>query len=755
MRQPIIFWFRPHASRSGRKNYQNTKCGRASQISQLHRRGGGAYGSPVQQAAKASNALYTARIEPSITSRKLLRASDQQLVILFFRGDPVFQPVYYNFHTPILALGGSDSSSGISTQATSRQLPLLRTLFETKKRLTDCLAVRQFHNLALGQHIKTAPITQLPREMRTEIYCTGTLLAAVQNSHLFNDCKHFVDMALKHDPETVLKNWESLVTSTNGEFTTEILANFVDENFDEPGCELEECQPDDFNEEIDNFTSITDPNYRKWAHDLHKKWPTLCRRVSQKVLSDPERFSLLAVPNPFVVPGGRFREIYYWDTFFIVKGLLASGMFSTARGMIENMGHLIMHYGFIPNGNRVYYLNRSQPPLLTWALHAYYQATNDLEFVKMALVWLEKEMAFFMANKTVQRPEWKYPLFRYHVIAAGPRPESYREDLESAEHVPDLLEKCRLWGDIAAAAESGRDFSTRWFGSDGPMAGQMGSTRTSQLLPVDLNAIICGNLRFFAELYDAVGENDAAARYREQFSAMRDTMHDVLWDEEAGCWFDYDLVHDCRINLYADTNFYPLYAGCTHDGFDAKRIAEYLAHVGVMEFPGGIPSSLVTSGQQWDFPNGWAPNTWVLINGLRAYGQEELAKTIADKWVRKNYFMWLNSGKMFEKYNVATKCCKVDAGGGEYELQEGFGWTNGVILDLLMIYKDELAWTANDPTTVPDCLCCRGHLPTDVAAVPEVVEPIIEEAILRSRKLSCAAQEASSILVHSAPQAQA
>uniref|UniRef100_A0A914D415 Uncharacterized protein n=1 Tax=Acrobeloides nanus TaxID=290746 RepID=A0A914D415_9BILA len=206
MRQPIIFWFRPHASRSGRKNYQNTKCGRASQISQLHR-GGGAYGSPVQQAAKASNALYTARIEPSTTSRKLLRASDQQLIILFFRGDPVFQPVYYNFHTPILALGGS--TSGISTlvnfssQATSRQLPLLRTLFETKKHFADCLAVRQFHNLALGQHIKTAPITQLPREMRTEIYCTGTLLAAVQNSHLFNDCKHFVDMALKHDPDSL------------------------------------------------------------------------------------------------------------------------------------------------------------------------------------------------------------------------------------------------------------------------------------------------------------------------------------------------------------------------------------------------------------------------------------------------------------------------------------------------------------------------------------------------------------------------
>lgn len=350
---------------------------------------------------------------------------------------------------------------------------------------------------------------------------------------------------------------------------------------------------------------ITDPSYRQWAKDLHLKWPTLCRRVSQKVLSDPERFSLLAVPNPFVVPGGRFREIYYWDSFFIIKGLLQSGMFSTARGMIENMGHLITHYGFIPNGNRVYYLNRSQPPLLTWALHAYYQATNDIEFVKTALVWLEKEMAFFTANKTVQRPEWKAPLFRYHVIAAGPRPESYREDLESVEHVADLLEKCRLWGDIAAAAESGRDFSSRWFNMEGPMAGQMGSTRTSQLLPVDLNAIICGNLRMFAELYDAVGQKEDAARAHEQFRAMNDTIHNVLWDEGEGCWLDYDLVRDCRLKIFQDTNFYPLYTGCTHDGFDAKRIADYLTRAGVMDFPGGIPSSLITTGQQWDYPNGW------------------------------------------------------------------------------------------------------------------------------------------------------
>lgn len=108
-----------------------------------------------------------------------------------------------------------------------------------------------------------------------------------------------------------------------------------------------------------------------------------------------------------------------------------------------------------------------------------------------------------------------------------------------------------------------------------------------------------------AELYDAVGQLDKAAYSRQQFMDMCDTIHDILWDETEGVWFDFDLLHDRRVKVYADSNFYPLYTGCTHDGFDAKRIVDYLNRAGVMGFPGGIPSSLVSSGEQWDAPNGW------------------------------------------------------------------------------------------------------------------------------------------------------
>lgn len=597
------------------------------------------------------------------------------------------------------------------------------------------------------------------KDMRDQIYCSGSLLAAVQSAKLFGDCKHFVDMPLKTNAENTLAAWNMLNGVENAQIDLSALSKFVQEHFEQPGGELEDHEPSDFNAE-EQFSGIVDPNFRSWAQELHRKWPTLCRRVSEKVLSDPNRYSLIPLPKPFVVPGGRFREMYYWDSFFTIKGLLASGMFATVRGMIENMGHLIDMYGFVPNGNRVYYLNRSQPPLLTWCVHAYYLATQDVEFVRSAMSWLEKEMKFFTTNKKFSRPDWKSYLFRYHVVAQGPRPESYREDMESAEHIQDLLEKCRLWGDIAAAAESGRDFSARWFENnpESPMAGKMGSTRTSSILPVDLNSIICGNLKIFAEFYALLGDEEAAKHSMEQFELMRDTIHKIFWNEEHGCWFDWDIITQKHIDIYYDTNFFPLFTGCTHEGFDGKSVVEYLAKAGVLAFPGGVPSSLITSGQQWDFPNAWAPTTWVIINGLRASGQTELARTIAEKWIKKNYVMWKNNGgRMYEKYNVASGCFKSAGGGGEYEVQEGFGWTNGVILDLLKTYQTEINWkeglenAANQSDDTPTCECCRpkpttmvvnvdpaaiiaavenvGPAPT-VEAIQEKIQEVIQEAII-------------------------
>ncbi|ETN68426.1 alpha,alpha-trehalase [Necator americanus] len=572
--------------------------------------------------------------------------------------------------------------------------------------------------------------------MKKKIFCEGSLLDAVQRANLFADCKHFVDMPLKQDAETTLVRWEAL--RATGPVSVERLRQFVDEFFDQPEEELVECEPADWEPTDDAFHSIKDSKYRDFAIALHKKWPTLYRKISDSVRIRPERYSIIPVPNPFVVPGGRFREIYYWDSFFIIKGLLASRMYATVRGMIENMQYLIEEYvsipfflhcsvqswlsamrelvpncsdsdqntalrfGFVPNGNRIYYLNRSQPPVLTWCVHAYYMATNDLDFVEKLLPTLRKEMAFFQTNRSIIMEGWPGPLYRYRVVVNSPRPESYREDIKSAEHLHEEIDKQKLWGDIAAAAESGRDFSSRWFSHSGPMAGKLEGTRTSEIVPVDLNAIICGNLQLMGDLYDAIGDIEGSKWCAQSADLMKQTIYQVLWNETAGCWFDYDIPNDKHLRMFSDTNFFPMFTRATHSGFKAERVVNYLRITGVLDFPGGVPSSLVASGQQWDFPNAWAPTMWILIEGLRRNDQHEVALQITEKWVRKNFNMWRASGgKMYEKYNVVSACYKIIGGGGEYDLQEGFGWTNGVLLDLLVTYGNELTWSADE-----ECRCC-------------------------------------------------
>ncbi|KAE9421080.1 hypothetical protein Angca_008760 [Angiostrongylus cantonensis] len=546
--------------------------------------------------------------------------------------------------------------------------------------------------------------------MKKKIFCEGSLLDAVQRANLFSDCKYFVDMPLKHDAETTLVRWEALRAA--GPVSVERLREFIDEYFDQPEDELVGCDPIDWNPDNNAFNSIKDSNYRSFALALHRKWPTLYRKISDSVQMKPERYSIIPVPNPFVVPGGRFREIYYWDSFFIIKGLLASGMYITVRGMIENMQYLVenrtcvhhffFRFGFVPNGNRIYYLNRSQPPVLTWCVHAYYMATNDLAFVEKLLPTLRKEMAFFQTNRSVIMDGWPSSLYRYRVVVDSPRPESYREDIESAAHLHEEAEKQKLWGDIAAAAESGRDFSSRWFAQTGPLAGKMEGTRTSEIVPVDLNAIICGNLLLMGDLYDAIGDIDGSKWCAQMADLMKQTIYQVLWYDSAGCWFDYDTATGQHLCMFSDTNFFPLYTKATHPGFDSQSVVDYLRRTGVLEFPGGVPSSLVATGQQWDFPNAWAPTMWILIEGLRSTGQDEIALQLTDKWVRKNFNVWRTSGgKMFEKYNVVTSCNKIVGGGGEYETQEGFGWSNGVLLDLLITYGSQISWTPTD-----ECICC-------------------------------------------------
>ena len=221
------------------------------------------------------------------------------------------------------------------------------------------------------------------------IYCSGRLLESAMNLHLYNDSKTFVDKPMKQ-PATVVQQAFEARFPVGQTIEKSELQSFVDEYFDEEGHELQDCILSDWVENPPLLSNIKDATLKKWAMEIHGIWKRLCRRMNVEVSNKPDQYSLLFVPNQFVVPGGRFREFYYWDAYWIIKGLIASGMYQTTKDMIGNFVHMVEKHGFIPNGGRVYYLRRSQPPMLIPMVYEYLEATGDVDYVNTILPTLEK-----------------------------------------------------------------------------------------------------------------------------------------------------------------------------------------------------------------------------------------------------------------------------------------------------------------------------------------------------------------------------
>ncbi|KAL0972682.1 hypothetical protein UPYG_G00193420 [Umbra pygmaea] len=528
----------------------------------------------------------------------------------------------------------------------------------------------------------------------SEIFCHGEILRRMQTAKLFDDDKHFVDMKLKSDPDIILSAFNNLThESSNTTLLPSTLRKFLSMYFEEPGTELEPWSPPDWHDTPQFLARISDTELRSWAKKLHHLWKTLGRKIREDVSVHPERHSLIFTPHPVIVPGGRFRELYYWDSYWVINGLLLSEMTDTARGMINNFLYLVQKYGFIPNGSRVYYERRSQPPFLTLMVESYYQATKDETFLRSALPILEQEYMFWMKNRSVdiEVNGMKHVLNRYNVHVGLPRPESYTDDVELAEGLTEDGAET-LWKELNTGAESGWDFSSRWF-----VDGKSGSNRTlkdirtSSLLPTDLNALLCRNERTLAQFYRTVGEEVTAARFDKAVSARLEAIEAVLWNEEHGVWLDYSLLTNTSRPDFYPSNLAPLWAACYSQAAMGQRALHYLEASGGVIFPNGVPTSLVDSGEQWDYPNAWPPLQHMLIQGLSSLPSEkaqELGFDLAQNWVRTNWLAYMKYDAMFEKYNVNGD--GKPGGGGEYEVQLGFGWTNGVALQLLNQYGERL-----------------------------------------------------------------
>ncbi|XP_062603181.1 LOW QUALITY PROTEIN: trehalase-like [Saccostrea cucullata] len=523
------------------------------------------------------------------------------------------------------------------------------------------------------------------------IFCHGKLLDTVQRLRLFNDSKTFVDMSLRESQDTILAAFDALPKPV----TKERARKFVTDHFSGPGEEFQSWEPLDLPRLPSFLSKIKDPLLRDFGWDLCRIWKELGRKIKLDVKLNQDNYSLIYLPNPFIVPGGRFRETYYWDTYWVIKGLLLCEMTDTVKGMLENFALMIQKFGLIPNGARIYYTRRSQPPLFISMMYDYYKATGNLTFIQDNLPYMENEYNFWMTNRsfTIQNGTVNYTLNRYASPVNSPRPESYAEDVDTASNVKDPSSKAKLYQNLVSAAESGWDFSSRWFSRESGANLTLDTIRTTDILPVDLNSILCMSENFLSQFFNLTGNQEKSNEYKSKMLQRQKAIGALLWNPSEGIWQDYDITKNSRRDYFYASNVFPLFANCA-DG-DRKKIEDfvlsYLQKTKVLNFEGGFPTSLDTTGQQWDLPNGWAPLQHIAIWGLSNSQNQQMqveAYNLAKKWINNNWLAWNRSRNMYEKYS--TLIPGKGGSGGEYTVQEGFGWSNGVVLDILNTYGDRL-----------------------------------------------------------------
>ncbi|KAL4712563.1 hypothetical protein ACJJTC_007579 [Scirpophaga incertulas] len=535
----------------------------------------------------------------------------------------------------------------------------------------------------------------LPPICHSEIYCHGDLLRTVQMAGLYNDSKTFVDMKLKMSPNITLDHFHEMMNRTQKKPTRADIMEFVEQNFDPEGSEFEEWRPTDWKDNPAFLQRIKDPTLHQWASDLNRLWLQLGRKMKEDVKMNQELYSIIYVDHPFIVPGGRFREFYYWDSYWIIKGLLLSEMHQTAKGMVSNFLDIVERHGFIPNGGRIYYAMRSQPPLLIPMMKLVMEDTGDTDFLAEHIHTLDKEFDFWIKNHTVEieHEGHIYKLSRFIDQSQGPRPESFKEDIDVAENLDNDEKKEELYAELKAAAESGWDFSSRWFILNGTNKGNLTNLKTRSIVPVDLNAIMCWNAQLMSEFYMLLDNHPKAIYYNMMHARYMEAIEKVLWHEDVGAWLDYNLESGRRRDYFYPSNIAPLWTGCydkARKDYYVNRVINYLDKVKVDVFEGGIPTTFEHSGEQWDYPNAWPPLQYIFVVGLANTGLPEAARyanEIATKWVRSNFEVWKEKTAMLEKYDATI--FGGYGGGGEYVLQTGFGWTNGVIMSLLNRYGVE------------------------------------------------------------------
>ena len=486
------------------------------------------------------------------------------------------------------------------------------------------------------------------------------LFAAVQGQAIYGDQKTFPDALPQADPDEILAQYHALHPTS-----LEALKRFTDGRFALPDV----AAPAD-----------AEPGQAPIVIHIDTLWDQLTRNTP----AAPRFSSLLPLPAPYVVPGGRFREIYYWDSYFTMLGLDECGRHDLVLDMVRDFAFLIDTYGHVPNGTRSYYLSRSQPPFFFEMVGLLGQDDRPRAFAKY-LPQLMREYAFWMQGSAGLRPGSAHRrvvalpdgsiLNRYWDDRDTPRDESYLQDSELARS--SARPPAQVFREIRAAAESGWDFSSRWFAD----ARSRATIDTTEILPVDLNSLLYGledSIRMGCQFH---GDQVCAREFAHRAAARLGAIDRYLWDPRLGAYLDYRWTQRLRIGRLSAATLYPLFVGLA-----SERQASAVARIATRDLlkSAGLVTTPIATGEQWDAPNGWAPIQWIAIAGLRRYGKQSLAQSIACRWTRNVVAVYRQTGKLVEKYDVMT--IGRSGGGGEYPLQDGFGWTNGVTRKLLALY---------------------------------------------------------------------
>ena len=432
---------------------------------------------------------------------------------------------------------------------------------------------------------------------------------------------------------------------------------------------------------------------------------------------------LLYLENRYVVPGGRFNEMYGWDSYFIIRGLVRDGRIDLAKGMVENFFFEIEHYGGVLNANRTYYLTRSQPPFLTSMILAVYDAQKASGHANNE--WLAKAYDYAVKDHELWTSEphraGSTGLSRYFDFGNGPAAESVKDEtghyrqvaayflqqpdlgrnyiLESGAAKPSPLAAgplfalqicdvpktmapaaCDSAGTVALSAdyykgdramrESGFDISFRF----GPYGAE-----THHYAPVCLNSLLYKTEKDLEQMSGTLGRKEESEKWRQRAEQRKADVQKYLWDSERGLFFDYNFEKQTRSTYEYVTTFYPLWAGIA----TPEQARAVMQHVGKFEQPGGLVMSPYETGGQWDFPYAWAPNQLMAIEGMRRAGFNDDANRLSYKFLSMVMENFRRDGTIREKYDAVKRSSETQVTAGYHMNIVGFGWTNGVFLALL------------------------------------------------------------------------